>query len=103
MFVDPDGNFWGAAIAATFNVIAQLRRHDFRYECIDLVEVGISALIGSVFPGAVSAASEYALWGTARLALPAATGLALNFGNQNLNNTGPYPELRVRIGDLVGW
>ena len=104
-FIDLRGeNPVGAAIALAADVAFQLSRPGTGVCDIDLIEAGVAAATGALFPGAGTALAEYA--GVGAVSSEAiggiiAGGTIRGSYNRAPENDGPYGRLTLPIGSLL--
>jgi RHS repeat-associated protein len=108
-YTDPTGeivlNAVGAGIAAGVDIFGQLVRNGGNWRCIDLVEMGVAAATGAVFPGAVGTYAKAWAYGT-KVSADTIAGIAAGAGVRAAysvppSKDGPYGRLTLPLGKLV--
>lgn len=106
---DPTGeialNAVGAGVAAVADIAGQLARNGGNWRCVDLVETGVAALSGAVFPGAVGTYAKAWLFGTkvsTDTLIGIGTGAAIRASySVSPSADGPYGRLSFPVGMLI--
>ena len=108
-YVDPTGeivvNAVGAGVAAGVDILGQLVRNGGNWRCIDLVETGVAAATGAVFPGAVGTYAKAWAYGT-KVSGDTISGIAAGAGVRAAysvppDKDGPYGRLTLPLGSLL--